>query len=71
MAVPNPSAVHFPQTGIDVKKQDNENKEKKWGWGAECGRKCHVRSMLMHSRNQYGCSQDWHFLDDNIVAFLN
>lgn len=31
MAVPNSSAVHFPQTGIDVKKEDNENKEKKRG----------------------------------------
>lgn len=70
MAVPNSSAVHFPQTGIDVKKEDNENKEKNGG-GAECGRKCHVRSMLMHSRNQYGGSQDWQFLDDNIFAFLN
>lgn len=52
MAVPNPYAVHFPPTGIDVKKEDNENKELKKGGG----RKCHVRSMLMHSRNQYGCS---------------
>lgn len=44
MAVPNSSAVHFPQTGIDVRKEDNNKKERKKGGETECGRKCHVKS---------------------------